>query len=405
MSPDVVSAFAASGAVRVMVERRVLRFWRPLDTARGPLRERPIFLVTLRDEEGGVGIGEAAPLEAFGTESEVACAAALARTESGAVPVEFGVDLLPPNAWTTPAAAAAVELAWLDLRARREGKTVAGLLAARLGAASPCPDVAVNALIGGAVPDDVAASAAAAVSAGFHTLKLKVGLPGATFAAGLGVDRARVEAARQAAPHAVLRLDANGAWADPAEALQAILAFAPFDIAVLEQPLPPPRLSRAAQGAASGSRRAGPTWARRAAVLAGLRARSPIPLAADESVVDDLSARALLAAGAVEVLVLKPMRLGGLLPACAIAAEAAERGVRCVVTGFLGGAVERAGALHLALALEAVEGAAGARAPGLAHGLAAGDWLVQDVAPGPMPVRGRMGPLIGGGHGVSVGVE
>ena len=51
---------------------------RPLETAHGPIASRQGFLVTLEDEAGRRGFGEATPLPDFGTESLSRCRAALA---------------------------------------------------------------------------------------------------------------------------------------------------------------------------------------------------------------------------------------------------------------------------------------------------------------------------------------
>src|SRR5437588_859658 len=51
--------------MRLEVEPRRLRFRAPLATAFGTLEEREILAVTVRDRDGVVGVGEAAPLQAY----------------------------------------------------------------------------------------------------------------------------------------------------------------------------------------------------------------------------------------------------------------------------------------------------------------------------------------------------
>ena len=100
--------------------------------------------------------------------------------------------------------------------------------------------------------------------------------------------------------------------------------------------------------------------------LARLRAVG-VPLAADEAVVSLEAAERLIGASAVDLLVLKPMRLGGLRPALAIARRAAEAGIECIATTTFDSSIGTAVALHLAAALPG-----GSRR---AHGLSTGDHL------------------------------
>jgi L-alanine-DL-glutamate epimerase-like enolase superfamily enzyme len=233
------------------------------------------------------------------------------------------------------AAAHAYDEAFLDLSARRAGVPLARLL----GGSGAAAEVRVNAL------DE-------ADAAGCRCVKLKVG---ADLEAGLQ----RVATARaRLGPAVALRVDANGAWTLQ-QALQALQALEDLGVELLEQPL-------AAEDVAG---------------LARLRGRSRVLIAADEAVRDLHAARRLLQAGAADVLVLKPMALGGLLPAAAIAAEAREAGAGVVVTTTLEGAVGRAGAVHLAAAAGSVH---------LAHGLATGALLLEDIAAGLEPRDGAI---------------
>ena len=142
----------------------------------------------------------------------------------------------------------------------------------------------MNALIAPGEPRAAALSARHAVRAGFRTLKLKVA-HGA-----LEDDLARVGAVRAAIGDDVrLRLDANGGWTRELamRALDALAAFAPE---LVEQPVSADALD----------------------ALAFVRARSPIPIAADESLVDAQRGERVLELGAADSLVLKPAALGGL---------------------------------------------------------------------------------------------
>ena len=212
-------------------------------------------------------------------------------------------------------------------------------------------------MIGDGSPAQAVAQAGAAWAAGHRTLKLKVG------ATRPEEDRRRVEAVRNALPDATLRLDANGGW-DEITAAAALERLAGYRIELVEQPV----ASEATEA------------------LARLRRAQLCRIAADEAVTSLEAGRDLLAAEAADVLVLKPMRLGGLRPALTLAGEAAERGVPCVVTTTFDAAVGVAAALHLAAALPAV-----AALPDPAHGLATADHLAADlVAEPPRPHDGAI---------------
>lgn len=93
------------------------------------------------------------------------------------------------------------------------------------------------------------------------------------------------------------------------------------------------------------------------------------------------AARVLLDSGAVDALVVKPARVGGLRQAAAIIELATTASVPVTVSTLFETGVGLAGALHLA-----------ATAPGpQAHGLATADLLDSDLLVEPLPVSyGRM---------------
>ncbi len=110
--------------------------------------------------------------------------------------------------------------------------------------------------------------------------------------------------------------------------------------------------------------------------LVGLRRGSPVRIAADESVASRPAARALLDAGAVDVLVIKPGRVGGGLEALAIAEEADAAGVGVTISTLLETGAGLSTALRVAASL-----------PGdreHAHGLATSDVLVSDLLASPL---------------------
>ncbi|MDS0298788.1 o-succinylbenzoate synthase [Halogeometricum sp. S1BR25-6] len=332
------------------LERFSLRLTDPLETANGPIEAREGFLVRLgrgrgdsgddnsddSDDDGAdgpaSGLGEATPLPGW-TESLDDCRAAL--------------DDGTPDA-TTPAARHGVSLARADADARAADERLCDRLAAEgpFDSAEAADAVPVNATVGDGTPRETADATHDAVEKGFDAVKIKVGAREAA------EDEQRLRAARDAAPDAELRADANGAW-DRETAREMLDSVADLGFAYVEQPLPAEDLSG----------------------LASLRGRG-VGVGVDESLASH-SAREVLAADAADVLVLKPMALGGPDRALDAARAARDAGADAVVTTTIDAVVARLGALHVAAAVPDVR----------ACGLATGSLLADDLAPDPAPVR------------------
>ena len=127
--------------------------------------------------------------------------------------------------------------------------------------------------------------------------------------------------------------------------------------------------------------------------LARLRWTGAVPIAADESVRDLGAARVLLDSSAVDALVVKPARVGGLRQANAIVELATAASIPVTVSTLFETGVGLAGALHLA-----------ATAPGpQAHGLATAGLLRSDLLREPLAVvDGRMAAPEGPGLGIEL---
>jgi L-alanine-DL-glutamate epimerase-like enolase superfamily enzyme len=184
-------------------------------------------LVRVEDEDGFVGLGEAAPLADYhgvNVEDVLEALGACRDTLAAASPGESTAQAL--TEWRRMAvlpAVAAIDMALWDLESRQTGEPVWQRLGAR--AADP---VEVNYTIAAADRAGAAAEAGAARAAGFRCVKLKVGL---------GDDAGRVAAVRAVlGPEVAIRLDANGAWSiEHAVALLRVLA--PAGIELCEEPV------------------------------------------------------------------------------------------------------------------------------------------------------------------------
>ena len=319
-----------------------LRLRTPIATARAAIEYRAGVVVELTDDSGLRGLGEASPMPEF----DEGDAGDVLRLLEAHAPRIVGGDALPDDL-DGPGAAAlrcALDVALLDLEARRVGRRVAGLLIEY-----PRASVEANAVLGDGPPERMLAQARQAWDAGFGTLKMKVA------AKHPDEDVRRVRFIRMAMPELRLRLDANGGW-DEATAARTLERLEGCELELVEQPVP---------AGATGE-------------LARLSRGASCLIAADEGVSSVEDGRALLAAGAVGALVLKPMRLGGLRPAVGLAREAAAAGVPSVVTTTFDAGIGVAAALHLAAAVPSVEAL-----PDPAHGLATADHLEADIVVDP----------------------
>lgn len=210
----------------------------------------PVAFIELIDRDGAVGIGEAAPSLRYGetVDSVIAFFERLNPYRLSFDDLDGSLRYLATVSPRNYCAKGAVNMALLDGAARLAGKPLNQFL--RLGFSEGLHVTSFS--IGIASPELMRRKAAEA--ADFPVLKVKLGGPD---------DRAALRAVREAAPDKTLRVDANEAWKTKEEALTNLEWLAADGrIEFVEQPLP------ATVPAADQ------TW---------LKARSPLPLMADES--------------------------------------------------------------------------------------------------------------------------
>jgi len=330
-------------AVTVSATPFAIPYRRPLALAPGSVTEHCAVLIEIVDRDGCRGAGEIAP--GPGTTRARAGAIALdvtAQRDRIAAAAHGVFDALDANRRTQLCGLdPGVEAALLDLWARRRGEPLG--LALRGGSAD-ATQVIVNAMIDRAETRVVRDVIDAAVADGYRCLKLKMA-PTDTEACCAALSYARGCYGDAIA----LRVDCNGAWTVP-EARDALRSLACFDLEYVEQP---------------------------AATLEDLRAlreTTGVRIAADESVANISQIERAIALRAVDVMILKPARLG-VLDALRGARMAIDAGIDCVVTSNLESSLGLASALHVAAAVDAMS----AR-PARAHGLGTAQWLEADIA-------------------------
>ncbi len=299
--------------MRLTLTRRTLRLKKPLRTSYGSVRERELLNVTLTDEDGVSGHGEAAPLEAYdGVSSEYVW-----RTLQAYRPALDdwqglnGVQLIEAcrHIEDLPAALAAIDLALWDRAGKRAGRPVAALLTD-----DPAVSIECNATLAATDRATAAEEAAEAVEQGFACLKVKVGV---------GDDAGRLAAVRAAAgAQTALRIDANGAWS-VGEAVRAIDALAPVGLELVEEPT---------HG------------------LAGVRAVRE-QVAARVAIDETAAEPGALGAGVADAVCLKISRCGGIAGLLAAATLVRTSGAEVYLASTLDGPLGVAAAVHAAAAL------------------------------------------------------
>lgn len=294
---------------------------RPVGAASAAQSRREGAWLTLTDDQGREGHGEASPLPGYSPDELTDVVAAL----------EASVDALVDDA--PPSARFAWETARLDLDARAAGVSVARLVAGEGGVRA----VPRNAQPGAACDAALVARSREAWARGVTVFKVKVG--GAAWAD----ERAALSRWRAAMPAgATLRLDANAQWSLD-EARDALSDAAGLGVELVEQPCED---------------------------LTGLGALAT-PWAADESMRDARFVDALLGDDdelrrGCSAVVLKPAVLGGWSVTRELAARAAARGLGVVITHLMDGPIALAACCALACSLPVAPRACGLDAhPGL----------------------------------------
>ncbi|MEF8814405.1 MAG: dipeptide epimerase [Halovenus sp.] len=286
--------------------------------SRGSTETATNVLARVTDGAGRVGIGGAAPVSYVGETVEgveTAMPDLLAGVEEVGDPhAQQRIEgMLADAAPDRPAARTAVSIAVHDLAARQTGEALY-----RRWGLDPAAVPATSYTVGIDTPAEMAARARRIRDSGYQILKIKLGTDD---------DRRRLEAVREAAPDARIRVDANGAWT-PEGAVERCEWLADAGVEFVEQPV--------AHDDIEGLSRVG--------------AASPIPVAADESCLTATDVPAV--AEAVDIVVVKLMKCGGLRPAVRQIATAQAHGLDVMLGCMVESYASLAAAWHLAPLVE-----------------------------------------------------
>lgn len=315
---------------------------KPIRTAHGAYRERAGFLVQVLSETGGYGLGDVAPLPGFSQETLEGARAAWeklnARSRDVFIPndatqlaaVSSRLGLLPPSVQF------GVESALADCAAREQGMPLSTWL--NSDAASR---VSVNGLISEQSTDAAVAALRAKYRDGYRCFKVKAGVDE------VDQDIQRIRALCHVLDDVRIRVDVNGGWNEE-QLRTACGGWADADLEFIEQPLAP--------GSAETAR--------------CITREFGIGLALDEEVSSVEFGMHLLRADLCDVIVIKPMMVGGLTGALQLARAASESGKRIVLTSAWESDVGVAATLHLCAAGGDTAGTAGLSTAGMiAEGL------------------------------------
>jgi L-alanine-DL-glutamate epimerase-like enolase superfamily enzyme len=283
-----------------------------------------LIFVRVDSDDGLFGIGLSSPGAVYITGDTAANHLHLINDRFG--PAILGADpfdveaimrKLDSVARNAEAAESGIDLALYDLMGKATGLPVCKLLGGIVS-----PRIRVTRLMGMYPPKEMAANVKPFVEKGCSALKLKVGTT-------LQEDVERVQRVREAVgPEVILAVDFNQACSVK-QAIQRIEKMAPYDIALVEQPVK--------AGNISGM----------AIVKKSVGAR----IMADESVNTIEDAMRVIDAEAADVISLKLPKMGGLLKARKLAALCEAAGVEYLVGTTPGSRLVDAANVHLAASL------------------------------------------------------
>jgi len=267
--------------------------------------ESRFLTVTVQAADGQLGYGEAAVTALWNGESAESARWAVeelfAPRISGATldhPRE-ALAVMDRAAFGLPFAKAALDTALWDLFAKTQGASVSKLVRDR----EPLPSLPTRASVGCYPPDETVRIARDFWQAGIRTLKFKIGMAGID-------DTARLSAVREALGAApVFTVDANGAYQSMEDAVRAIEALLPFNLALVEQPVPRERRK----------------------LMAEVRRRIPVPVLMDEGVFSPLELADALDLDCFDFLSIYPGKNGGFTHALDMAQTAQAAGKACVI--------------------------------------------------------------------------
>lgn len=284
-------------------KKHYIKLYEPVKIAFSKISSVEIVLIKVMTDEGLIGYGEAAPFAPVTGETTDSVIAILEMLKPGLIGldplnIEFIHGMMNGLVYGNGSVKCAIDIAMYDLMGKAANMPVYKLLGGYQ------KEVQNDITIGISTPEEMAETAVRFVQVeGFNILKIKAGINPDDDIRALELIRKRVGDGVR------LRVDANQGY-DIAKALYAIEGFKKCGVEAVEQCLP--------YWDCDGS--------------AALRSKvTGIKLMLDESVHDTKDAYRLIKAGCADILNIKLMKCGGLLPGMKISDIAEASGVKCMV--------------------------------------------------------------------------
>ncbi|HNS50899.1 MAG TPA: dipeptide epimerase [Anaerolineae bacterium] len=273
----------------------------PFAIALGTIVGAENVLVRVRAAGGAYGLGEGSPLRYVTGETQGTAfllAGELGRLLLGKDALAVGARVAEMDRFLAgnPTLKSAFDMALHDLAAKHAGLPLYAFLGGERRSLWTDDTIGLDS------PEAMAEAARDVLARGFPAVKVKLGT-------GREEDVTRCKAIRRAVgPDVPLRIDANQGW-DAATAVQVLHELASLGIEYCEQPVPRWDLDG----------------------LCRVRAASPIPIMADESLFDAHDALRLAQMGACDLFNIKLAKCGGIHEALRIVAVAEAAGVPCML--------------------------------------------------------------------------
>ena len=346
-----------------------LTFSTPIITAHGLFNRRKGIVISAKTDDGFSGIGEISPLDGFSRESlsqarrsAEQVADYLGTTEVPADPEALAqiIGHLEDKLNAPPSVLFGFEMLLGDLASKKADLSLSSWFSANaLGA------VAVNAILTGS-PEDIQRQLVAKTAKDFQVYKIKID------AGGIKPALEKIKAVRNmVADDVKIRLDLNRGL-DFEEAAGLLNQTKGFGIEYVEEPLKEPTTQD----------------------LMALREKTGLRIALDETVAETEKFYDLLNSKACDVIVVKPMVLGGISKSIRLCEMSAAQGLKTVITSTLESGIGVAACLHVAAVL---------RDHVLASGLDTLELFQDSIINENLPIaRGHMNVPEGAGLGVTL---
>ena len=303
-----------------------LTFRTPLVTARGLFNRRKGIVISAKTDDGFSGIGEISPLGAFSRESlpqarrsaqHVADYLDNAEVSADQEALAQVIGHLEDKLNAPPSVLFGFEMLLGDLAGKKADLSLSSWFT---GNASR--DVAVNAILTGS-PEDIQRQLVAKTAKDFRVYKIKID------ARGIKPALEKIKVVRdRVGDDVMIRLDLNRGL-DFEDAVGLLNQIKEFGIEYVEEPLKEPTTQS----------------------LTALREKTGLRIALDETVAETEKFYDLLNSRACDVIVVKPMVLGGINKSMKLSKISAEQGLKTVITSTLESGIGVAACLHVAAML------------------------------------------------------